>query len=477
MPRNILIFSDGTGQAGGLTPDQNISNVYKLYRATRCGSDTAIIPKEQLTFYDPGLGSQPDSGMLFVTRAYRWLRDTVSQATGMGITNNIVDCYAALLRMWQPGDHVFFFGFSRGAYTVRCLASVLSLCGVPTTMADGKTPLYRDKASTRKIAKEAVKQVYAHVGSPQDKEYVEQRKALALRFRKKYGSDQNGASNVDPFFIGVFDTVASLGSYRVGGLLIGGLLLFLFLLSWGQSFFWFPLWPTFWLLVGFAFIVAVLWYAIAHVQYAAGLEGYSFWKTLHFTSWKMQFYDKHLDNAVWYARHAMSIDEDRADFPRVQWASSQNSGPPRPDGYPDWLDQIWFAGNHSDIGGSYAENEARLSDITLEWMVHAAEDLPDGDNQTANGIKVDKSWLQLNPDALGPQHDEREPGYFWGRVKWPKGLREIDHDAVLHGTVYDRFAADKVQHFYEMKPYRPENLATHDNLKKYYPDNSGDRSG
>jgi hypothetical protein len=34
MPRNILIFSDGTGQAGGLTPDENVSNIYKLYRAT-----------------------------------------------------------------------------------------------------------------------------------------------------------------------------------------------------------------------------------------------------------------------------------------------------------------------------------------------------------------------------------------------------------------------------------------------------------
>ena len=30
MPKNILIFSDGTGQAGGLTPDQNISNIYKF---------------------------------------------------------------------------------------------------------------------------------------------------------------------------------------------------------------------------------------------------------------------------------------------------------------------------------------------------------------------------------------------------------------------------------------------------------------
>ena len=97
--------------------------------------------------------------MFFVTRAYRWLHDVVSQATGLGITTNIIDCYAALLRMWQPGDRIFLFGFSRGAYTVRCLASVLSFCGIPTTMADGTTPLFRDVKSTRKIAKEAVKQV------------------------------------------------------------------------------------------------------------------------------------------------------------------------------------------------------------------------------------------------------------------------------------------------------------------------------
>jgi uncharacterized protein (DUF2235 family) len=81
MPKNILIFSDGTAQAGGLTPDQNISNIYKLYRATRCGPDTNINPGQQLTFYDPGLGSQPDGGIFFVTRAYRWLHDVVSQAT------------------------------------------------------------------------------------------------------------------------------------------------------------------------------------------------------------------------------------------------------------------------------------------------------------------------------------------------------------------------------------------------------------
>ena len=130
-----------------------------------------MIQADQLTFYDPGLGSQPESGVFGAERAYRWVYNLVSQATGLGITKNIVDCYAAILQMWQPGDRVFLFGFSRGAYTVRCVAAVLSLCGVPTTMADGRTPLFRDLGSTRKIAKEAVKKVYQHVSSPKDSAY------------------------------------------------------------------------------------------------------------------------------------------------------------------------------------------------------------------------------------------------------------------------------------------------------------------
>ena len=215
--KNIIIFSDGAGQAGGLTPDENVSNIYKLYRATRCGPQSSVDPRQQLTFYDPGLGSQPDDGIFAAQRAYRWLHNLVSQATGLGITMNIIDCYAAILRMWQPGDRIFLFGFSRGAYTGRCLAGVLALCGVPTTMADGRTPLYRDDGSTRKIAKEAVRNVYQHVSSPKDTAFFQQRKALALRFRRKYGSDAKDAPNVNPFFIGVFDTVAARSaatSYR-----------------------------------------------------------------------------------------------------------------------------------------------------------------------------------------------------------------------------------------------------------------------
>jgi hypothetical protein len=56
---------------------------------------------------------------------------------------------------------------------------------------------------------------------------------------------------------------------------------------------------------------------------------------------------------------------------------------------------------------------------------------------------------------LRPQHDATEPGYFGGRLKWwTKAQREIDPNAILHLSVYERFAAEKVQHVYAMQPHR-----------------------
>lgn len=468
MPKNILIFSDGTGQAGGLRPDENRSNIYKMYRATRCGFDTNIDPNEQLAFYDAGLGSQPPGGPVFVVKAWRWLHNLAAQATGLGITSNIIDCYAAIIRMWEPGDRIFLFGFSRGAYTVRCLAAVLGQCGVPTKMEDGST-LRRDMGTTTRIAREAVKKVYQHVSSPEETAYLPQREALARRFRQRHGSDSGGASNAVPFFIGVFDTVASLGSYTLSFGLVVVAAALIAVASYLQSFVLFPFVPTLLWVTAIAGLAALVGYIATHMKYAVDLPGYSFRQTFHLASPKMKFYDLHLNNAVWYARHAMAIDENRADFARVPWGGSRNKGPERPKEYPDWLQQVWFAGNHSDIGGSYPENEARLSDISLNWMVHAARNLPDGVVPGGFGIKVDERYLSLHPDPLGAQHDEREPGFFGGRYKWKLGSRSILDDAILHPSVLKRFAATGgVQHYYERTDYRPENLRTHVGVKDYF---------
>jgi hypothetical protein len=219
-------------------------------------------------------------------------------------------------------------------------------------MANGKTPLRRDAKSINKIASEAVKNVYQHVSSPADEKYVDQRKAIALRFRQKYNSDVAGVPNANPYFIGVFDTVASLGSYRLSAGMFGGAIVALLLLSWLLSAILLPFWISVLLLGGLALVLAGIWCAVSHLRYATGLKDYSFWQTMHFTSPKMKFYDPHLDNEVRYARHALSLDESRKDFAIVKWGSKSNKGPPRKDTDPGWLQQVWFAGNHSDVGGS-----------------------------------------------------------------------------------------------------------------------------
>ncbi|MCY1327594.1 hypothetical protein D9M69_131310 [compost metagenome] len=455
MPKNVLIFSDGTGQAGGLLPDERRSNVYKLYRATRCGPDSRVDPAEQVAFYDAGLGSASDAEEVkigFIRKIY----NVLSQATGLGITTNIIDCYAAILQSWEPGDHIFLFGFSRGAYTARCVGGVLGACGVPTTMDDGK-PLRRDARTARKIAALAVKSVYQHGAGRRDERFANQRRELADKFRNTYGSNSpDGEANVVPYFIGVWDTVGALGiSWAQQVLVFVAALFAAFALS---ALVWsFVPWDiSFANWIGGSLLaltgVFVLWYVVSHVKFATGLTD-PWWKTLHMTGWRMRFYDTYLNPRVEYAKHALSIDENRATFERVGWTprTTVKGRESR------WFEQVWFAGVHSDVGGSYLENESRLSDISLKWMVDNATAVP-------HRLVVDWNWLHLFPSAKGMQHDECKSG----RMPWKKGVRRIPADAPLHPTVIERFEIGAVLHFDEVKRYLPEGLSQHSIVGKYY---------
>jgi uncharacterized protein (DUF2235 family) len=345
--RNIVIFSDGTGQRGGVYFDEARTNVYKLYRASRAAPDSSVDPERQLAFYDPGLGTLPEGGGT-ISRTWRRFYNLVSQATGLGITRNIIDCYAALIELWRPGDRIFLFGFSRGAYTVRCLGTAVCLCGIPTERG-GDKPLRRDAGSARTLAARAVKSVYQHVSSPKDEQFVEQRKALALQFRERYRtSDDPGAY---PHFIGVFDTVAALTNLGSLGLL-GGLygvvwLALAFALDWllGDGIAYWAAWLLFDTLC-----LAGAAYVYTHLKFSFFLPGFHWWETVHLTTFRQRFYDQELNPHVAYARHAISIDERRADFARVRWGDPGHFTAGRR--MPRFL-QLWFAGNHADIGGGY----------------------------------------------------------------------------------------------------------------------------
>ena len=216
MPKNIVVFSDGTGQDGGARPEQRISNIYKMYRISRDHADTAIDPTQQVVFYDPGLGT--DIGATALTGPVRVVQKLLGSVTGAGIKRNIADCYEFLVNHYQPGDRIYLFGFSRGAYTVRSLANLLMLCGIPTRTPGG--PMMRFRKAVRDIAWEAVDTVLEHGAGHPRAEFEDERLELARRFQVKYGSGDGSDSNAAPYFVGVFDTVAALGASGMRYLLI-----------------------------------------------------------------------------------------------------------------------------------------------------------------------------------------------------------------------------------------------------------------
>lgn len=471
MPKNVVIFSDGTGQAGGLHPDQHLSNVYKLYRASRSGPDSKISPADQICFYDPGLGSA-EIGGLFWQQPMEFVRKLLSSATGTGFSRNVVDCYEAILKHYADGDRVFVFGFSRGAYTARTVGGVMNLCGVPTQDVNG-TPLPNHGPRLRKIAEEAVRDVYEHgVGHPREK-YEDEREEKAKRFREKYAcqdtKEENLRGNVVPYFIGVFDTVAALGTSgikRVGILILSALagILAAWLIT--QSLTWF---------LPFSFLAIASVVALIIVVFAAR----SYWKAhrrtiadwpkvgeknTHFARWKFSHYDKYLDPRVRYGRHAQAVDETRASFARVGWGGVKDAQKaPK-----DWLVQKWFPGNHSDIGGSYPEAESRLSDIALEWMVDEA-------TSAENPLIIDRKKLNLYPDPGGLQHCEiiqlKQSYSSWVpeflRLSWGQKVRpRVSFDG-CHDSVLARTKLPSISKMGTLQRYRPEALKSDEKFQKF----------
>lgn len=471
MSKNIVIFSDGTGQAGGITFDEVRTNVYKLYRACRVGPDTTVDPSEQVAFYDPGLGSPADGAKIKIQWA-RKIYNLASMATGLGITANIIDCYAALIRLYRDGDRVFLVGFSRGAYTIRSLAGVMSYCGIPRHLPNGD-PLPMDVKGSTALAERAVKDVYQFCSSynratagSYHRFLLRTRDAIAAKFRSEYGcanvKDGVEQANVFPYFIGAFDTVAALGNKWLAPVLI----LLVAAIPFGLHYLGAALEPSYpwagWLTRYLSYgtvIVAVLVYLINYLKIAPSFAKLGFFKrlaTLHVAELKHRFYDTTLNVNVGYAKHAISIDENRKDFARVGWSPTAEKQNRRDESGNLYFEQVWFPGVHADIGGGYEENESRLSDNTLAWMLAAASIIP-------NGLKHDETVLRLHPDPAGPQHNEQKNSWL------TLGLRKLPGtQAVMHKSVFRRFEIGPVVLFDTINAYRPVNMSEHVDFVQYY---------
>lgn len=182
MPRNIVICCDGTSNQ----PAHDMTNVAKLYFTLE--ND----PGRQITFYHPGLGTMEPPGAL--TRPEKFTTVTLGLAIGRGVEDDIRDAYVFLADHYDPGDQVFLFGFSRGAYTARALAGLLKMYGL---IEPGNAPL----------APYAIRMMFAinRARDRNDDEAAKQVFGLAARFRNTY------SRQCKPHFVGLWDTVSSIG--------------------------------------------------------------------------------------------------------------------------------------------------------------------------------------------------------------------------------------------------------------------------
>jgi uncharacterized protein (DUF2235 family) len=192
--------------------------------------------------------------------------------------------------------------------------------------------------------------------------------------------------------------------------------------------------------------------AIGAVPYFVGV-----WDTVAVIGWERFFqgrYDLHFPKEMRFARHAMAIDEYRKDFARVKWGGS--SLPQGRPGEPEPFEQIWFAGNHADLGGSYPETESRLSDISLQWMVDfITKELPEDGR-----AEIDRDFLTLFPSADGMMHDECMVGKGGTPARWYPADRDVPIDVRLHPTVYERLAMPSVRNYSSYGKYRPGEITT-----------------
>lgn len=198
MGKNIAIFADGTGNTVG----KYKTNVLRL-----CEMADIRDPQQQLVIYDPGVGTcatpaelekafqRPGSILpikdsvepFLPMRLAVWL---LGLGFGYGTERNIKRLYSELAEHYSPGDHVYIFGFSRGAFTARALAGLIYRCG-----------LVRDKDEVE----EAYRLYRDHFEQAKSSEELRRKKEQVQEFREKYSYPCNIR------FLGVFDTVKSVG--------------------------------------------------------------------------------------------------------------------------------------------------------------------------------------------------------------------------------------------------------------------------
>jgi uncharacterized protein (DUF2235 family) len=362
MPRNLIICCDGTNNEFGTSN----TNVVRLIQSL--AQDPV-----QLVYYDPGIGTFPEPG--YVTATGKRVSEAVDLAFATGLEAKVQRAYTYLMDTWEPGDQVYLFGFSRGAYTVRVLAGMLHEIGLLPARSHNLLPyamrLYASLSRERR-------------GDRGRRTFWD----VSDAFRRTFARAVPGHTDHEfPIrFVGVWDTVSSVG--------------------WA----WDP------------------------VHYAHTV----------------------VNPSIQTARHAISLDERRAFFRQHRMR--------KPQGRPQDLEERWFPGVHSDVGGGYADGG--LWRAPFRYITRAA---------ARAGLRVDparyravlrEGWQPHRPAWGEGLHDSLTalwlPAEVYPKLSFSFRLRRrvprlnlasarfVEDGSVLHRSLVHRIAHNP--------RYRPRNL-------------------
>jgi hypothetical protein len=287
MSKNIVICADGTGNT---TVKGRGTNVFKLYEAVDQNDhrfDGSAV--QQVAIYHDGVG----------TESLKWVR-IFGGVFGWGLSRNVKQLYGELARVYDKDDRIFLFGFSRGAFTVRTLAGLVTTCGIvdPT------------RYSTNRSFWRAVRHAYRHYRRKYQTVFsrmLRGKVAIDNEELRKFSVGIEAFDDPDRNiiqFIGVWDTVDAVGS------------------------------PF-----GIADIINSMVY-------------------------RFKFPDTTLSSEVAHACHALALDEPRQSFKPVLWCERPEDA--------ERIEQVWFAGSHSNVGGGYPRQGMSL--VALDWMMRKAEE-------------------------------------------------------------------------------------------------------
>ena len=412
--KRIVILCDGTWNSPDMAHPTNVVRLGRMLlpsvrrprevaeggvmvQATGPGGTPLFDTVAQVPIYVEGVGT----GRRGVTRLGRLSDKVLGGALGWGLMENVAEAYRHLVFLWEPGDEIFIFGFSRGAFTARSLAGLIRFGGLLP-----RSRLHRLPELVARYTEPA----YGNAARKHDRNLwwrAEHSREVVVDPRDL---DRLAAEHGDPEAAEAFDAMARAPVLQVA---------------------YMGIWDT----VG-----------------AMGVPGHL--SVAPFLNKRHQFHDTRLSRMVQSARHALALDEHRRTFPPTPWIELDRMNGGRV-GRP--YRQEWFPGDHGSIGGG-GPVEA-LSAGALEWIVEGAEmaGLAVHDVLRAENLERHDPYgpLRNRPDAEGLQ----------GRAAraW-RGLRASHREGPeaygdVHGSARARWrfetkAGDRRPGW----PYRPRSL-------------------